>query len=373
MEKQLSVTIIGGPHHNTLGVVRSLGEAKVKDIQLLLIGEHLDRNCFVAKSRYLKKDKIDFVENDEGIVPWLIEHRSNYQRVVICCSDGSSEAVISRSNELKSYYFTPSTKEDIHNLMFKQIQSNIAVSCGFDVPNGKELRIDDLDEWNSFPCIIKPSKSVLGAGKSDIIICNNRSDLENAVSTIVSDTIQVQEYVDKSLEYQLIGCSVDGGEKVIIPGFTMIIRQPPNTNTGYLKYCSINQLNYNEVAVRDFIKAIGYSGLFSLEFIRDRSGNDYFLEINMRNDGNAYCVQSAGVNLPLIWTQYASGFDYHNIKYTVENDVYFMPEQYDFKLGIKMVGLAKWIIQFFGAKSHALINLKDMKPFLYVVINRLFH
>ena len=39
-------------------------------------------------------------------------------------------------------------------------------------------------------------------------------------------------------------------------------------------------------------------------FVRDNEGNDYFLEINMRNDGNAYCVTSAGVNLPYIWCYY---------------------------------------------------------------------
>lgn len=40
--------------------------------------------------------------------------------------------------------------------------------------------------------------------------------------------------------------------------------------------------------VRYFIRDLGYSGLFSLEFIRDKSGKDYFMELNMRNDGNAY-------------------------------------------------------------------------------------
>ena len=58
--------------------------------------------------------------------------------------------------------------------------------------------------------------------------------------------------------------------------------------------------------VEKFIREIGYKGLFSVEFIRDAVGNDYFLEINMRNDGNAYCVQCAGVNLPNIWYKYAA-------------------------------------------------------------------
>ncbi len=48
--------------------------------------------------------------------------------------------------------------------------------------------------------------------------------------------MQIQEYIEKKMEFQLIGCSLEKGEKIIIPGFTQIIRQPDNTNTGYLRY-----------------------------------------------------------------------------------------------------------------------------------------
>ena len=60
-----------------------------------------------------------------------------------------------------------------------------------------------------------------------------------------------------------------------------------------------------------FIREVGYTGLFSMEFLRDKYGNDYFMEINFRNDGNAISVTEAGVNLPYIWYAYNSSIDYN--------------------------------------------------------------
>ena len=48
---QQQAIVIGDSFNNTLGLIRSLGEAKV-DIVLLLVG---DDRLFVSKSRYLKK------------------------------------------------------------------------------------------------------------------------------------------------------------------------------------------------------------------------------------------------------------------------------------------------------------------------------
>lgn len=43
-------------------------------------------------------------------------------------------------------------------------------------------------------------------------------------------------------------------------------------------------------ACKKFIKHIEYQGLFSMEYLRDKQGNDYFMEINLRNEGNGICV-----------------------------------------------------------------------------------
>lgn len=124
--------------------------------------------------------------------------------------------------------------------------------------------------------------------------------------------------------------------------------------------------------VRYFIRDLGYSGLFSLEFIRDKSGKDYFMELNMRNDGNAYAVTGAGVNLPYLWYLYHTNRELFKIENKiVKKSVTAMPELSDFKFVLKRkVSLFSWIKDYNGAKVLLLYNTNDKTPFYYYFIYR---
>ena len=51
-----NIVVIGGSHHNTLGVVRSLGEVGLTDkIRLIIVG---DSNDFVSRSKYVRKENV---------------------------------------------------------------------------------------------------------------------------------------------------------------------------------------------------------------------------------------------------------------------------------------------------------------------------
>lgn len=363
------IIIIGGLHHNTLGVIRSLGEDGIKPNNLIIIltGKDISKNNIISKSKYTLEENIAYLESDNDIVSWMLEHKKEMKSsCVICCSDGSAEVVIKNHDLLKSFYLIPGLKMNVEQLMDKSVQNELASKVGMNIPKNIVVSIDQSFEWKLFPCITKPIKSVEGGGKADIHIINTSNELKEVLPTISAKHIEIQQYVDKEIEYQLIGCSLDAGETIIIPGFTTIIRQPPNTNTGYLKYSPISELKYDKKAVTDFIKEIGYSGLFSIEFIRDKEGIDYFLEINMRNDGNAYCVKCAGVNLPFIWCSHLLGKDITNLKKDINKCVYFIPDFIDAKMGIESVGFIRWVYQFFTAKSHSLYSIRDMKPFLFI-------
>lgn len=364
-----NIIIIGGLHHNTLGVIRSLGEDGIKsnNMIIVLIGKNINKKNIISKSKYTSEENIAYLDSDSEIVSWMLEHKQKMKSsCVICCSDGSAEVVIKNHKLLKDYYLIPGLNMNVEQLMDKSVQNEIANKVGMNIPKNIIVSMDQSFEWNLFPCITKPIKSVEGGGKADIHIINTNDELKEVLPTISAKHIEIQQYVDKEIEYQLIGCSLNAGETIIIPGFTTILRQPPNTNTGYLKYSPISKLNYDKKAVEDFIKEIGYSGLFSVEFIRDKEGIDYFLEINMRNDGNAYCVKCAGVNLPFIWCASLLGKDITKLKKDIIKSVYFIPDFIDAKMGIESVGFIKWVYQFFAAKSHSLYSVRDMKPFLFV-------
>lgn len=124
--------------------------------------------------------------------------------------------------------------------------------------------------------------------------------------------------------------------------------------------------------VHKLIRTIGYSGLFSMEFVRDICGIDYYLETNFRNDGNGYCVKSAGVYLPYLWCFY----NIHNTlpqneSTRINRSVYFIPDLEDVKIGINSEGVFKWFKEFVLAKSHAVFSMSDPVPGLYQTFCRI--
>lgn len=369
------IIIIGGNHHNTLGVVRALGVTGLKNyIHLILNG---DKNSFVYRSKYIDKSRTIFVYEDDEIPEQIIKvsKTMSHKPIVICCGDHFINVIDCHFDYLKEYAIVPNAKEKegrISYYLSKDNQSVLARECGLKVPTQQTLTAKELDLASiGFPCIIKPLNSVIG-GKADIKICYSFNELrEYKESHQASDEVRVEEYITKSMEFQLIGCSLE--QQIIIPGYTHLIRQPKNTNTGYLKYSPISDGVIGQDLinkVHDFIHKIGYKGLFSVEFIRDNRGEDYFLEINMRNDGNAYCVTTAGVNLPYIWYKYANN---PNAKITektsFEKPIYWMPEA-DAKF-IKSVGLIKWLANWFKADSHGITSLRDPLPLICTVYNKL--
>lgn len=372
----IEAVVVGGIHHNTLGVIRSLGDNKVVkfNVFLLLIDPDLRVNNYVAKSKYVKTINVGIVKSDDDIIEYLLDlSKDKKKRVVVCCSDGSSEKIIENYNILSKYYYLPSSSLKISDLSTKCFQFQIAKKIGFKIPSTALIEKGKSFSWNLFPCITKPEKSTIGGGKSDIYISNNSDELSKAIDNTISKSIFVQEFIKKKMEYQLIGCSLNHGERVIIPGYTKILRQPFNTNTGYLEYIPIDKLSYDYQAILNFMRTIGYDGLFSLEFLRSDNDDDYFLEINLRNDGNGFCVKSAGINLPLIWCYYQVYNEIPPVRLSFTKPIRFMPEFPDFKIGVKKVGLFKWIYQFLSAKSHAVLNAKDIKPFFCKLSSFFFH
>jgi hypothetical protein len=181
--------------------------------------------------------------------------------------------------------------------------------------------------------------------------------------------VQIQQLIDKDFEYQLIGLSLNSGKEVIIPGYSYVIRPSSTTNTGFLHYMPLDDSYENIVQKgKQFLKATGYSGLFSLEFLRGKDGHDYFMEINFRNDGNAICVTAAGMSLPYIWYLDCSGEDYSLESKKKIKSVYVMPDMAELKLlATRQISLKEYISDFKKTNRFMEYEKKDKKPFLKLV------
>ena len=165
-----------------------------------------------------------------------------------------------------------------------------------------------------------------------------------------------------------------GGDEVIIPGFSKCIRPCPGTNTGFLHYESLDDIVVSLEKCKKFVQSTGYSGLFSIEFLRDTQGRDYFMEMNFRNDGNAICVTASGTNLPYIWYLANTNGDYkEELEISTFKSVYAMPEFPDFDnfVRTKKMSLVSWLKDVIKADVFMVFNRSDIRPFVYVLSERL--
>lgn len=325
MDSQRKVIIIGGNHHNTLGVVRSLGRKGLKPIVIITNAGGKG----IMASKYVGKGYS--VEGSEEALALLNDSYSHEtpKPIIIACHDIISSLLDLNRDRLLKYFVLPgsSVQGRVTEIMNKQKMAALAEQVRMNIPLTMVLNSSsDITEVQlTMPCITKPLASRDGS-KQEIKICHNKEELHSFLIEGEGRDFLVQQYIDKDIEFQLIGCSLNDGVDVIIPGVSVIIRQPANTNTGFLHYMLLDSTFRKTVeATKQFLRKIQYNGLFSAEFLRGKDGVDYFMEVNLRNDGNAIAVTNAGVNLPYIWYLASSGLEYQKEICPV-HDEYVMPE-----------------------------------------------
>ena len=262
------------------------------------------KDNYVLKSRYVVGYTI--ANTADEIISVLNERKiEGEKQVVATTSDWASSVIDLYYDSLTAFYHLPGCNKQgcLTTLMNKETMVSLALECGLKVP--RSVVIDKKSELPSeipYPCITKPIASIAGT-KADIAVCRDEDELKDYLCRCNTAQIQVQKFIKKTMEYQLIG-----------------------GKTGFLHY---EHLDVTEPIrqCHDFLKDTGYNGLFSMEFIRDNDGNDYFMEINFRNDGNAICVTEAGVNLPYLWYLLCTqSTQVEHEKHILQKEVYVIPE-----------------------------------------------
>lgn len=126
--------IIGSNHHNTLGLIRSLGINGVNPFLLLVNPQGV--NSFCAKSKYL--DGVRIVRDDEEALAFLNDSFvGELQKTVIFpSSDGAEFLIDSHRDELSGKYILPGINEKqgaVAELMNKSSQANWAKRIGIKI------------------------------------------------------------------------------------------------------------------------------------------------------------------------------------------------------------------------------------------------
>lgn len=101
--------VIGGNHHNTLGVIRSLGEKGIgPDVVIIDHAKH----PYIGKSKYIQHL---YVLNDiSKLIPFMLEYNDDAANrpVVIACSDAVSSELDTNRGKLQAKYMLPGCKEE---------------------------------------------------------------------------------------------------------------------------------------------------------------------------------------------------------------------------------------------------------------------
>lgn len=367
------ILVIGADHHNTLGIVESLGQKGLKSYVLIVADI---KKSFVLRSKYVLDGWI--CKEPKDVVNVMLAHFNDsvHKAIVYSSYDDVSSVLDANAKILEPYFILPITSNpgSLQHIMSKEFMSELARKVGMNVPNTWMVTDGKVPQGVTFPCITKAISSIEGS-KKNIRICNSRTELDNFFSeSNHCPTIQIQKFIDKEFEFQFLGCSLNYGEEVIITGRTHIDRPNGIDNTFFLKFDKIEpELASLVCQAKEFVRRARYSGTFSIEFLRDKKGDDYFTEMNFRNDGNAVCQTAAGINIPYIYYLYYTGGDYKaEIEKSSIQTTYLMPEIYYFRCLLKReFGFKEWYKNMKRTTCYISYFKGDTKPFWALLKNEI--
>ncbi len=371
------VIVVGNNHHNTLGLVRSLGRGGM-DVTCIIVDDGI-KHSFVEKSLYIQRFKL--VSSYEELLACLLSDWCSSPAPVFTTSDGIAEFLDSNYDLLSRRLILGNCGKRQGNLSYwmnKDKMLSKAAECGIRIPYSVHLTIDAnkiiLPPDIKYPCLVKPQKSSK-ASKDNFRICHSSNELQNALYEITNDCsdVLIQEYIERDYEFLIMGMRSASTKRIILPGGLHKLRTCKNTNNlGIFAYAYTTgkmDSSINAVALERFLEAIDYDGIFSMEFMV-KGEEAYFLEINLRNDGTQFCFEGAGVNLPLLWAKETMGEDISSYPMHLEKKYCMVEVNYlkymDWHHPIK--AFKEWR----NTSLFALVEKKDWKPAFYKFYYALF-
>lgn len=366
------VIVIGDATVNTLGVIRSMGKAKI-NFALILVGEDSIRR--ITQSKYISNHNMYKVNAYNEVYPLLERLSSTHSGArLVCTCDLAAECVDEKESSLHKRYRTPMNGGSMKQLLNKYTQCNFVQNYGVTVPVFYQYstEISSVPDMR-FPVLIKPQNSNKGT-KGDIHICRSKEEFirYTEASATCTDFI-VQEFIEKDYEINFLGVSNDKG--VFVCGGIKKIRHYPDVNSACSFGCFypisfFEKQGFNHRQIEDIIRDIGYHGVFSAEFLK-RNDKYYFMEVNFRNDGLAYAATCAGANLVRLYVRNEAPDFAHLCS------IYMMDTAADYN-HVKECNLSffSWVCDVIKSRCHLYLNFNDIGPALgyYVAkIRRLIH
>lgn len=356
---------------NALGVIRSLGEAGIAPIQIIVKGY----SAIAHLSRY--RGEVIWVNScEEGLQLMLSRYGTEQKKPFVYTTDDFGEQLLdAHYDELIDhfYFFNCGKQGRVGQLMNKEAICLVAKQCGCRIPNEEVVDTGVLPRTLQYPIITKTLMSVMGAWKGDVYVCHDEEELSEAYSKIQSPKLLLQEYVNKKNEVAIMGFSINGGEQIVAPFQLSYFRCSDHE---YGPYMYFKRVEDHELlrTIQRVIKACNFSGCFEIEFLVDQDDSLVFLEVNFRYSFWNYALTYGGVNYPLLWAESTLSNDTSCVtNYDTLDYFTAMSELTDFSFAVvgKRVGLGQWIKEVFSCDVHYYWKNNDPVPAVFAWCRKL--
>lgn len=366
--------VIGHDCVNVLGLVQSLGREGV-DVTAIL---ECEKSELIRHSNYAKE--IIAVCNFEEAVEVLLTRFAGEEKIpVFPAGDGVALTLAQNYKRLEKHFLIEhlTGAYTMEQLMSKDLQIKLAVKHKFNVPYSMCFsKPFFVPESMVYPCIVKPLVSCLG-DKRDILIAQNTEELKDILENRVcfSESVIIQQFIDKDYEYDMMGCAYKNGE-VYIPLSDRMVkfnRQLQDTSTvSYIEPLDA-EIAVEVEKIKTLMNDIGYVGLFSVEFMHNKKdGLIYFTEVNFRNDGENAFIVHEGVNLPFLHFQDLLDQPKKLFTPTTKSKKYIWEGVHFSNFIKKGISFREWLSDLKGVDGFLYYFKDDKAPFFYQFVNKIF-
>ncbi|MGH8202453.1 MAG: carboxylate--amine ligase [Steroidobacteraceae bacterium] len=311
---KVPAVVVGGTL-NALGVVRSLARARVPVLLL-----ETTRRCPATWSRHCTYVRVPSLEG-EALIEALVRLASGLgcEPVLLLTTDESVLAVSAFRHRIEPLYrIDLPAAAMVRSLADKTEFHALAEREGFAVPRGRVLLgtadFDRMDELEP-PLVLKPAdKTLVLAGVVDRAVrAQTLGQARAAAAHMLSHApaLIVQEWVDgpdTEIFFTLFSCGREGELVGIFPGRKLVCSPPAVGSTAVCVAApEVAEDLYRQT--RHFVERVGYRGIGSLEFKRDRrTGGFLIIEPTVgRTDWQEEIATLCGLNIPVLAYRIALG------------------------------------------------------------------
>lgn len=356
--------VMGCEHWNPLGVIRSLGENGIYPVVMLVKSDVK----IASVSRYVEKRKLYIVNSYEEMYKILLKKFSHYKLkpFIIPCDDNITELLDKKWDKIKDSFFVSNAGESgrITHFMNKWTICELARKNGLNIAASWQVKKGEIPQDIVYPVITKPLTSYVG-WKNDYYVCYTEKELKDAFKVIKGEDILLQQFISKVNELCLDGIVVNHGKDLFIAIASKYTYILPDYYSMEMVVSNFNDKYFQDVLNKMF-KEIGYEGIFSAEFMIDKDGKFWFLEINLRNSGWSYASTKLGMNLPLLWADgMLNGKKPINARKRIPDNYIALAEVSDFEHRVrrlKQISALKWFKGVLNADCLYVWNSRDIKP-----------